>query len=74
MNEYEMDAIVHCVLDFSFMVLIFAFGYKMLHKKFDVIQWPIKRVLLGFYMVTVLQAIASAVMVDLLFRYHDDLY
>lgn len=68
LNVMEKDAIAYCILDFTFMVLTSVVGYKLLYHKFREIQRVIKRILVGFYTLVVAQAVASAVMVHLMFR------
>jgi len=63
----EIDQIIFCLMDITFVVVNFGIGYITLYKQFHLVNSSIKYVIYGLYLLLVIQAISSVAIVILLF-------
>ena len=72
LSIYEKDHIAFCIMDVLLLLLNFGIGYWLLAKNAKFITTSLKRVLIGFYILLIIQAILSAAMLVLMLNHKDE--
>lgn len=72
LNNMEIDHIAFLAMDTLFAILSFVIGYMMLGSKMKIIHQSVKRVIGGFYILMVIQAVLSAMILRIVFMFRDD--